>query len=102
MKAYKKKILSNNTVVFLFWAFFIVSILSIILVKFTPFKDLPQPTWFPYGNEAIEVIFNLAIGYIASSLFYFILVYMPERIKKQSAELFFTVTLPLSGSGRGL
>lgn len=85
VKAYKKKILSNNTVVFLFWAFFIVSILSIILVKFTPFKNLPQPTWFPYGNEAIEVLFNLAIGYIVSSLFYFILVYMPERIKKQSA-----------------
>lgn len=81
----KLRCIRSIGVKFLFRLFLIISILAIILVKFTPFQSLPEPAWFPYGNQFIEVVFNLSIGYIVSSLFYLVVVYLPQEIKKQSA-----------------
>lgn len=83
----KDKLVNNKKIIrFLFWGAFIISVLLIILVKLTPFKDLPEPSWFNYGNEALEIIFNLSIGYIVSAIFYLIVVYYPDKEKKCKVE----------------
>lgn len=70
----------------LFWSGVIISVALIIVVKFTPFKDLPQPSWFNYGDEALDVIYDISMGYIVSAIFYLMVVYYPEKVKKIKIE----------------
>jgi hypothetical protein len=67
----------------------VVSCLSIIIVKFTPLKDIHTSqldilSWFPYGHEVGETVFDLSIAYIMSCIFYFIVVYIPDIKKRKS------------------
>ena len=45
-----------------FWVMFTISVTLIIVVKLTPFKDLPQPSWFNYGNGALEIIYDIILS----------------------------------------
>jgi nitrate reductase NapAB chaperone NapD len=74
----------------IFWALLAISVVLIFLIKFSPLKDIHTSeidflSWFPYGEEVGQVVFDLGIGYIVSCLFYYIVVYLPEKKKRQSA-----------------
>jgi hypothetical protein len=77
-----KKITKN-----LFVLLLVISILSIIFIKFSPLKDMPSPEFFPYGYELGEVVFDLSIGYIVSAIFYFLVVFIPEKKRNKSARV---------------
>ncbi|RLL41099.1 hypothetical protein D8M04_17800 [Oceanobacillus piezotolerans] len=75
---------------FLFWFFLILSCILIIVIKFSPLKDIHTSqigylSWFHYGYELGETIFGLSISYIVSCIFYFIVVYLPEQNKRKRA-----------------
>ncbi|SHN74271.1 hypothetical protein SAMN04487896_3439 [Paenibacillus sp. ov031] len=77
-----KKLLSPDRV--LFWVLTFVSFLSIFLVKFV-WVNTPPPKWFPWGHEFGELVNNLCIGYIVSVIFYYIVVYIPDKRNKRAA-----------------
>lgn len=71
----------------IFWFLFFISISLIFMVKFSPLKDIHTSqisfiSWFPFGFELGETVFNLSIGYIVSCIFYYIVVYLPEQKKR--------------------
>ncbi|MGC6589086.1 hypothetical protein ACPV3A_29595 [Paenibacillus sp. Dod16] len=79
-----KKLLSPDRV--LFWVLIFVSFLSIFLVKFVWVNTLP-PKWFPWGQEFGELVNDLCIGYLVSVIFYYIVVYIPDKRNKRAADL---------------
>lgn len=85
-----KYLLKNLNTRYLFWSFLLISFILIIIVKFSPLKDIHTSqidyiSWFPYGFELGEVVFDLSVGYIVSCIFYFIVVYLPEEKKRKRA-----------------
>ena len=74
---------------YLFWSLLLISFILIIIVKFSPLKDIHTSqinyiSWFPYGFELGEAVFDLSVGYIVSCIFYFIVVYLPEEKKRKT------------------
>lgn len=72
---------------FIFWFIFFISSIFIIMVKFSPLKNIHSShisflSWFPFGFELGETVFNLSIGYLVSCIFYYIVVYLPEQKKR--------------------
>ncbi len=43
-------------------------------------------SWFPYGFELGETLFNLSIGYLVSCIFYYVIVYIPNEKKRIMAK----------------
>lgn len=78
-----KKLLSPDRV--LFWVLTFVSFLSIFLVKFV-WVNTPPPKWFPWGHEFGELVNDLCIGYLVSVIFYYIVVYIPDKRNKRAAD----------------
>ncbi|PFS65524.1 hypothetical protein [Bacillus thuringiensis] len=75
---------------FLFWFFFIISWFLIVMIKFSPLKEIHTSetiyfSWFHYGFELGETLFGLSISYIVSCIFYYIVVYLPEEKKRTRA-----------------
>lgn len=71
--------------------FLILLFISIlIIVKYSNFPILELPfsieEFLIKPKETDEVVLNLSIGYIVSSIFYLIVVYYPEKIKKVKVE----------------
>ncbi|XOJ01564.1 hypothetical protein ACMX2M_07475 [Paenibacillus polymyxa] len=77
-----KRLLSSGRV--LFWTLTFISFLSIFLVKFA-WVNTPPPEWFPWGHEFGELVNDLCIGYLVSVIFYYIVVYIPEKRNKSAA-----------------
>ena len=80
----------NSTL--LFWLLLLLSFSLIIAVKFSPLKDMSTSqiiifSWFHYGFELGELVFDLSVGYIISCIFYYIVVYLPEQKKRNGAML---------------
>ncbi|MFE1242960.1 hypothetical protein ACFW35_02420 [Fictibacillus sp. NPDC058756] len=80
--------LKNLNFRIIFWFLFLISIIFIIMVKFSPLKDIHTSqisfiSWFPFGFELGETVFDLCIGYIVSCIFYYIVVYLPEQKKRK-------------------
>lgn len=72
---------------FIFWFLLFISVSLIILVKFSPLKDIHTSqisfiSWFPFGFELGETVFDLSVGYIVSCIFYYIVVYLSEQKKR--------------------
>ncbi len=71
------------------WIFGLVNLTSIIFVLISSneplirtFSNSPIEPLFINGFSGNAIIFNLSMGIIVSSIFYFIVVYLPERQKK--------------------
>lgn len=85
-----KRLPNRNIQIIVFWILLFLSIVSIIIIKISPLKNIPSSQipllyWFPYGYEFGEIMFNLSIGYIVSCIFYVIVVFIPDYQKRQSA-----------------
>lgn len=68
------------------WALIILSLLLCIKTSEDPVPNVFKSTWiepwfqnFPAGNA---IIFNMSIGFLVSSFFYFLVVWFPERRRK--------------------
>ena len=68
------------------WALIILSILLAVKTSGDPILDVIENTWIkpcfqelPTGNA---IIFNLSIGFLVSSFFYLLVVWFPERQRK--------------------
>lgn len=48
--------------------------------------------WFPYAEECFAFIYDIALAYIASYIFYILQVYLPERSKEKEMIPMFVIT----------
>lgn len=57
-----------------------------IIVFEIVFKNTEE--WFELGNEIVSVLSSIAFSIISSYIFYFIVVYLPERSKRKSIKVY--------------
>lgn len=74
----------------MFWSFLIVSCIFVLLIKFSPLKNISTSqitylSWFPFGFELGEVVYGISLSYIVSCIFYFVAVYLPDQRKRMKA-----------------
>jgi hypothetical protein len=71
-----------------FWIFMVISIC--IITKFSNFPIIELPfdldRFFIKPIETDGILFNLAIGYIVSAFFYLLVVFYPEKVKREKVE----------------
>jgi len=77
------------------WFLFVLSIIAIFLIEFR-YNDTPE-RW-EYGYELGKVLSNLSLAFIASGIFYVLLVYLPrlkdkKHIYKHASQINFRIFL---------
>lgn len=67
-----------------FWlvSLFIISLVILVIRQFVLYST---PEFFWFGQEVGEILFNLAIGYIITSLFYYLTIYRREYKNRKHA-----------------
>ncbi|WP_163539009.1 hypothetical protein [Gracilibacillus sp. YIM 98692] len=74
----------------IYWGLLALSVFFVWVIKFSVWSDkhtseIDLISWFSYGYELGEILFNLSLAYIASSIFSFVVVYLPDKKKEESA-----------------
>ena len=71
-----------------FWIVLILSIWKIVQYSYLPIIKLPFSIerYFVKPVETDGIAFNLAMGYIVSAIFYLIVVYYPDKVKRIKVE----------------
>lgn len=58
---------------------FLMAVLTIVVYNYT--KD--EEEWFKYGKEIFDIIYQLALGYVISYIFYLVTIYYPTKYKNK-------------------
>ncbi|MFE7064524.1 hypothetical protein ACFVAD_20525 [Sutcliffiella sp. NPDC057660] len=84
-----KKIKENILIVIV-----VISLILIVTIKFSPLSSIhtsqvPLISWFSYGSQLGETIYNLSYGYLISWFFYLMVVRIPELKSEKKALIVF-------------
>lgn len=80
----KEKLFNRRTVRIWLHGLLLLSILAIAIIKFTPYGQYLKNQKNFYTDSTIDLLFNISLCYIASAIFYFVVVYLPNEINRQT------------------
>jgi hypothetical protein len=92
--------MSRRTENIVLWTLLLLSIVTIILVKYI-LADIPEK--WKYGHETGEVVYDLSLAYIASWIFYIVVVTIPKNRNEKNINVHIsTIVDGIVYTGNGL